>query len=304
MRVLITGRAIPTQSDRCTGQQLAEGFRQAGHECIFYGNFYGHPTQFTGATEAQEADFDLIVVTEMNDGMAGYEALLHHFRLKNVPRLYWDFDVSYHPDISFARAGRIAYDGYLVGNKYFLGEKDFGRFNKPVLHLPYACSPQIHRKMPDIKKKYLLGFVGLMTAEREVLMPLLKGPDIFIGEGIFGDDLITKTNEFYIMFHHNQEACKGLVPGRPWETVGCGSTLLMDKTSYEDFIEFFPNDLDNVLVYSSGDDIRRTIQGWRYGGLSSLEDAGRSLQKYAYNHHTYKHRAEKIIEWTQQEGII
>ena len=104
MRILVTGRAIPSQPDRCTGQQLAEGFRQAGHECVFYGCFYGEPNNFLGVKEVQGTDFDLVVVTEMNDGMWGYESLFNYYKLKDVPRLYWDFDVSYHPDVSFARA--------------------------------------------------------------------------------------------------------------------------------------------------------------------------------------------------------
>lgn len=29
MKILVTGRAIPTQPDRCTGQQLVQGFREA-----------------------------------------------------------------------------------------------------------------------------------------------------------------------------------------------------------------------------------------------------------------------------------
>jgi hypothetical protein len=304
MRILVFGRAILTQPDRCTGQQLVQGFLQAGHHAIFCGNFYQEPYRWLGIEEATTQIFDLIIVSEHNDGYPGYHHILEYLNLKDTPILYQDYDVSYHPELSYQRARSYNPDGYLVGNKYFLGEKEFGRFNKSVLHLPYACSPQIHRKMPEVKKKYLLGFVGLMTAEREVLMPLLKGPDIFIGEGIFGDNLIAKTNEFHIMFHHNQEACKGLVPGRPWETAGCGTTLLMDKTSYEDFIEFFPNDSDNVLVYSSGNDIQCTIQSWRYGGLSILEDMGKSLRDYAYKHHTYRHRAEKIIEWVQVEGML
>jgi hypothetical protein len=312
MKVLVTGRAIPLQPDRCTGQQLAEGFRQAGHECVFYGNFYGEPLRWLGSEEVTKIDFDLVVVTEMNDGMPGYESLFSHFRFNGVPKLYWDFDVSYHPDISYMWASRVKYDGYLVGNKYYLGKDGFGRFQKPVLHLPYACSPQIHRKMPDIRKNFILGFVGSMTAERVALIEMAKKNVINSAwvnatEGVYGDDLVRKTNEYCAMFHNNQGACKGLVPGRPWETTGCGTTLLMDRTSYRDFVDFIPTRLHgDIFVYNNEEDVRAWLA--RYAMLDRREDtleaAGESLMHYMHRYHTYKNRAERIIEWVKEQHLM
>jgi len=312
MRVLVTGRAIPTQPDRCTGQQLAVGFQQAGHECVFYGQFYNEPYRFLGAKEAQEMDFDLVVVTEMNDGMPGYESLFNHHKLKNVPRLYWDFDVSYHPDVSYGWATRINYDGYLVGNKHYVGLDAFGRFGKPTLHLPYACSPQIHRRIEGVEKSYILGFIGSMTEERKRLIELAKSGVGRVGcihaaEGVYGDDLVRQTNQYYVMFHNNQDACKGLVPGRPWEATGCGAALLMDRSSYQDFVEFLPSNLhDNIFVYNNDTDILAWLQEYAMWGKkeASLDIAGDMLMRYMHANHSYKNRAEAIIEWTKQEKIM
>ena len=312
MKVLVTGRAIPTQPDRCTGQQLAEGFRQAGHDCVFYGNFFGEPYRWLGVEEATTEKFDLVVVTEMNDGYPGYALLFDYLNLKGTPRLYWDFDVSYHPDTSYEWASAISYDGYLVGNRYFCGPDGFGRFRKPVLHLPYACSPQIHRKMPEIKKNYILGFIGSMTAERVELIEVAKKNAanrawIDAAEGVFGDDLVRKTNEYYVMFHNNQDACKGLVPGRPWETAGCGTTLLMDRISYDDFIEFLPERFhQDVFVYDNESYIRAWLNRYAMWDRreTSLEVAGESLMHYVHENHSYKNRAERIIEWVREQKIL
>jgi hypothetical protein len=310
MKVLVTGRAIPKQPDRCTGQQLVEGFKQAGHEAYFYGCFYGDPMNFLGAEECQSVDnWDLVVYTEMNDGMSGYGPLFEYHKLREVPRLHWDFDVSYHPQISIDRVRAIEFDGYLVGNKYFLGDEGFGRLRKPVLHLPYACSPQIHRRLDDVKREYLIGFVGSLTDERKRLIEVCKetvsnSADVFAGEGFIGEDLITKTNEMSIMFHSNQDACKGLVPGRPWETTGCGTTLMMDRTSYEDFCDFLPEHLyEDILVYDNETDIRQLLSSWQ-NKRATLEMMGDSLRTYVHQNHTYKHRAEQIIEWAENESII
>jgi len=298
MKVLVTGRCIPTQPDRCTGQQLAEGFRQAGHECVFYGCFYGEPNNFLGVKGVQGADFDLVVVTEMNDGMWGYESLFNYYRLKDVPRLYWDFDVSYHPDVSFARAGKIAYDGYLVGNRFFVD--DFARrFGKPSLLLPYACSPTIHRRKPEILKTDILGFVGSMTPEREQLLQSVR-----CVQGVFGEALINATNQLYTMVHINQDACKGLVPGRPLESTGCGTTLLMDRSSYEDFVEFLPQELHEcIFVFDGADDIQKWMFEWSEK-LPTLEGYGERIQQYMYQHHTYRNRAESIIAFAKTNDLL
>jgi hypothetical protein len=299
MKVLITGRAITTQPDRCTSQQLADGFRQAGHEAVFYGNFYGEPYRWLGADEAVNEKFDLVIIGEMNDGYPVYP--LNTLNLKDTPRLYWDFDVSYHPNPSYARAQASQADGFLVGNRYYCGTDAFGRFGKPVLHLPYACSPQIHRTL-DVPKRYTIGFIGSTTPERARLIELCKKTahrrsDVFAGEGIFGDDLIRHTNSFHIMFHNNQEACKGLVPGRPWETAGCGTALLMDRTSFEDFAPFIPEARrDAILVYNDDNDILAAIDK-QQKRLNLLQLEAGALQEHVHVNHSYKNRAEEIVEW-------
>lgn len=300
MKVLVTGRAIPSQPDRSTGQQLAEGFRQAGHEAVFYGCFYGRPFQFLGAKEVQNEDFDLVVVTEMNDGMPGYEALFNYYRLKDVPRLYWDFDVSYHPEVSLKRALKIPYNAYLVGNNDYLEEFAFAT-QKTVIHLPYACSPQIHRRKPEIAKSSALGFIGSMTPERQALLG-----NVTCFDGLFGEKLIDATNKLGAMVHVNQKACKGLVPGRPWETAGCGTALLMDRVSYEDFEPFLAEYLheSSVIPFDSPDDIEAFRA--RYDnpeGLAHLEQCGRRLMEFVHRHHSYKVRAETIVAWCEHSGL-
>lgn len=306
MRVLVTGRAIPHAADRSTGQQLAIGFQEAGHDAVFYGNFYGEPYRWLGAQEATTEEFDLIVITEMNDGIPGYE--LNTLNLKGTPRLYWDFDVSYHPERSFRRAMLYRADGYLVGNKNWINQFAT-RMMKPSLHLPYACSPSIHKRKDDISRNYLLGFVGSLTPEREKTLQVVRGAmynSAWLDHttGVFADDLVDRTNTYCAMLHHNQNACHGLVPGRPWETTACGTTLLMDRNSYNDFIEFLPEHLhDDVFVYDNDNDVIRWVKLWG-DKWASLQLCGDSLMAYVHKNHAYKNRAETIIEWGRNEGIL
>jgi hypothetical protein len=309
MKILVLGRAIPSQPDRCTGQQLTYGFIETGHDCVFYGNYYGSYTSFLGYKELQSyRAFDLVIETEMNDGEPKFTQLRQYFKLQNIPWLLWDFDVSYQPERNIAYAGSQTFAGYLVGNKNYV-HKFADKFKKPTLHLPYACSPIIHRKMPDVKKEFLIGFVGSLTEERKKTLEVMRGfanigTEVFAGEGIFGDALIKATNRLRVMFHQNQQACAGLVPGRPWETTGCGTTLLMDRLSYNDFVDFLPQELHNNL-YAFDDE--KAIMRWFTEFQDKpieLEMNGEALQKFMHQNHSYKNRAESIITFLKENKVL
>lgn len=302
-RILVTGRAIPQQPDRCTGQQLVQGFKEAGHDAYFYGCFYGQPMNFLGAKDCQTVDkWDLIVATEMNDGMPGYEPLYQYFKLKDVPKIYWDFDISYNEPSAWQRAGAHPYDGYLVGNKFYV-EKFAEKFRKPALHLAYACSPTIHRRKPGVYKNFIVGFVGSITPERQRLLEKVK-----CFQGVFGEALIDATNQIHTMIHINQHACKGLVPGRPWETAGCGTNLLMDRASYDDFKEFVPDELnDAVRAFDSLEQLDALLKDLEFCSpeqLRAMAESSTKLMEYMHKNHAYKNRAEAILTWAKAQNIL
>jgi hypothetical protein len=79
---------------------------------------------------------------------------------------------------------------------------------------------------------------------------------------------------------------------------------MMDRTSYEDFIEFLPVHLhDYLLVYDNDVDIRRLISQWTEK-RATLDLHGEALMNYVHQNHSYKNRAESIIEWVKSEGIV
>lgn len=314
MKVLVLGRAIGHQPGRCTGERLAEGFRQAGHESVFFGAVHGdweslrNPNKMIGMDEvrAMEGPWDLVIQTEMNDGMPDYAPLFQSPDLRDIPTIYWDFDASYDWPSAQRRAGSHRYDGYLVGNKDYV-EKFRERFGKPCLHITYACSPQWETDLDSGIKAYLIGFVGSMTPERQELVDGLKTMDVpvTVQDGVYGDDLIRLTNEMRIMFHRNQDACKGLVPGRPWEAGACGTVLMMDRAAYEDFAEFLPERYrEDVLVYDDEEnDIRRLVSYWKTH-TAELGMMGKNLGQYLRENHSYKQRAETIITFCEEQNLL
>lgn len=315
MKVLVADRAIPHQPERSMGQRLVEGFRQAGHQAYFHGSFYCEPTRILGGNVLQEVDaFDLVVYTEMTDGWPGYEYLFQHHKLRNVPRFYWDFDVSYNTESNLEYASRARYDGYLVANRHFL-DTFATRFSKPVLHLPYACSPQWEYPTTN-KKEYLIGFIGSLLAtsadlgDREKMVRMIQErvPDTFVTEGLYNDELTQATNKLCVMFHKNRDddRCRGLVPCRPWEVTACGVTLMMDRGAYEDFAEFLPEDLrGDLLVYDSPDDLCSLVDTQLdWSNWSDLNARGEALGEFVRANHSYKQRAERIIEWAKELNLL
>ena len=306
MKILITTRLIPQNPSGCTGSQLARGFKSLGHDVTVYGNFYGQWNNFVGFKEVQSQDFDLIIEMEMNDPGPKYSTLRNYYRLQDKPWLLWDFDISYNPQNNLNYAASQNFDAYLIGNKYFVDE--FAKFGKPVLHLPYACDTDKFKRIPNQKRR-LVGFVGSLTAERKQLMDAIarianNSHDVECATGVFGDELVKKTNEFYLMFHHNQEAARGLVCGRPFETTACGTTLMMDRTSYEDFTEFLPEYLHNyLLVYDDETDIRRLVNEWK-DKKATLDVYGEALMNYIHQNHSYRNRAKQILEFCDKEKLL
>lgn len=303
-KVLILGRVIPHQDNNCTGQQLCDGFKQAGYDAHFYGWYHDNTHRIVGREHIDQAkSFDLVVYTEMNDGMPQYNILLDQF---DCPKLYWDFDCSYNFDFALRRARMYDFDGYLVGNYKYLEAWRYQFKNKPIIHLPYAFSRHRHHPDMTVSKTHLLGFVGSMTPEREKLLDGLEC-DIDIANGIYAEDLVNRTNQHYAVLHQNQVMCEGLVPMRPWETMGCGSCLLMDETSYEDFTRYIleHNAQRAIFKFSNKDDIIAWVDTFNSEeGKLDLISRGLDLSKYGFRHHSYASRAKSIIDWCQDIGLL
>ena len=78
----------------------------------------------------------------------------------------------------------------------------------------------------------------------------------------------------------------------------------MDRASYNDFIAFLPPHLhDDLFVYDTDNDLRRWIDQWQ-NQWESLQLGTQALMSYVHKHHSYKNRAERIIEWAQEEEIL
>ena len=81
----------------------------------------------------------------------------------------------------------------------------------------------------------------------------------------------------------------------------------MDRTSYEDFIQFLPEHLhEDIFVYDNETDIRAWLSKYAMWDRhdTSLEVAGESLMHYMHRNHSYKNRAEEIIKWAKEQKIL
>jgi hypothetical protein len=296
MNILILGRAIPQNPRYSTFEQLRGGFIQAGYpNTVALGKVYQQP-RWVGEPEFSAIDkFDLVVYTEMNDGGAQYFDLKDHPKLRDATWLYWSFDVSYYPQQAFAFAKNFGFDGFLVANRFWVG-----RFAEiaPSIFLPYGFSPHIHRRLSAISKEHMFGFIGSMTPEREAMLADFKahGIEVYVKEGVYGEDLIRETNKIGIMLHKQQGGCKGLCPGRPLEVGGCGTALLIHPDDWDDISPIYNNDYP--FVGTAKDCVRGGYlhEIW----VSTMEEAdglGMTLRKHLFEKHSYTHRASAIVDF-------
>ena len=299
INVLVTGRAIPNRIGYSTAEQLVEGFKQAGHNAFFYGNFYQQHYNWLGVKDLQSIDkIDLWIYTEMNDGDPQYGQLFNYFKLKNTPTLYQDYDVSYQPERNLAFAKSLPFASYLVANRLFFDK--FAELGKPILFSPYGFSPHIHRILPEVAKEHMFGFIGSITPERQELINQLEslGEKVYVTQA-FGEDLIRETNKIHIMLHRQQGGCKGLMPGRPTETMGAGTMILTHNDDMEDIRVALP--LVPFLSYGSEEDLKSIIKMTKEGVIPSI---ARSAHMLVNKYHTYKVRAESIVKFCRGKQLL
>jgi hypothetical protein len=287
VNIVVSYRGIPHSRGRETGACIARAFRRLGHSVYEYGNYY--KTSQRIRDEAVPLETDLLVYCECNDGDPQYEELKN---LKAHKKVYWDFDISYHPARTMTFIMRMKFDAIFYANRLF------GTSLKKLWHhsyfLPYAIDDEYHRKISEVNKEYDIGLCGSPYGIRMNYLDTLNraGLKAKIFNGIYGVDFIRLINSFKIHLNINPSSGRGLLNARVWETTGCGTLLL---TQQEDFIELFFENGKHILTFS---DINDCIN--KSKKLLADDDARESIAQAGYalvhEQHTYVNRAQTILK--------
>ncbi|HVE80867.1 MAG TPA: glycosyltransferase [Candidatus Dormibacteraeota bacterium] len=291
LSVVVAYRGIPHARGWATGASLARAFRRLGHEVFEYGNYYLTPEPLQEGDAPKEPD--LLVFTECNDEDRPYYELK---KMKAGARVYWDFDIDNGRwDITSKLINKVGFDVIFHANKRY-NEKLQKLAKSKAVFLPYAYDDEHFFPDSKIKKTVDAGLVGTPYDARREYATRLKelGVDLQFISGVYREDLRKAINGLKIHLNLNifGPGGDGLLVGRVWETIGCGTFLLNQR---KDFIEDFFEDGKHLVLFDNEQDCTEKIKYYLKND-KEREKIARQGWEHGQKHHTYMARAKTIIK--------
>ena len=246
---------------------LKRGFEHHGAEVEVWGK--GHPN-FDHTMQAE--NYDLIFAIENWDWMPD----LSHAR---VPKFIWAIDAHC--------KGKQVYEKYGF-DKVLHATKGFAREG---CWLPNCYDDTIIKPLENsFYSRTNIGFCGNDAGRRHWIELLQKDWEMKWDEMVIGDDMVRAINSYKIHWNMNISVD---VNYRNFETMGCCTCLL--TSAHPNYEELGMVNQENCLIYSNQHELHNSIMvgtnmdEWR-------EEIARKGYDLVKSRHTYKHRAQQILE--------
>lgn len=264
-----------------TGAALIRALRRMGHTAHPYGTTYQ-----TGKNIAPPPLWipDLIIFMECGDGEPQYLDLRQKW--PGVPLVMWLFDTAINLDLHRHLVHELHPDEIFLANPdmlpHFAGSK----------YLPYAADET--RFKPTTGTKTGAAIIGSPFPER---VAFAKSVGVEVIQTETGQEYADAVAGLKVHVHHTNSGGDGLLVMRYWETLCCGTVLLCpDSASVRRHFE--PN--KHLLTYENEFDAGTKLKV-RLSHLTRTDEfspirvaaAGRA---HVLAHHTYRHRAQEIID--------
>jgi len=264
-------------------------------------NLSGHARipEDTGMWEEQcGLNVDLIIV--IDDGFSHFK--LHHHKgkfPKKTKTCIWLSDLHQQ---SWA-AWRLQMIREFKYDHVFYAQKNFRKqvedcvyeFGKSCSWLPHAADPEIFKPMPQIEKKYDIGYVGYLNEKRikvaKVLEELVRFKHF---SSIWAWSAARAINECKVGFNMSVEPTDNCNM-RFFETMSCGIPLLTNYDPDNGMEEILGTNIeDKVLIYRNEAELKEKVVR-----LIASSELRRVLAERARNHflafHTYRNRTNTIL---------
>jgi hypothetical protein len=205
----------------------------------------------------------------------------------------------YHPSIYITSDTHLGYDYRLSKAKEFdhvfcnqiRAMEEFEKDGVKAEWLPHAVLPRGYPNEPKCIKKYDIGFVGYVTFDKRAKMldrMFKEFPNFWYGQRLFEEcaEIYRKSR---IIFN---TAAVDDINMRCFEATATGSFLL---TEYVPTLSECFEDGVHLVTYKNMDD---AIEKAHYylEHEDEREKIAKAGMEHTLNNHTYKHRAEKILE--------
>ncbi len=300
---------------------LPWGFRALGHEVVIPKSFQRDYFAFFMQTFAPE----LLILVGWTQDYVDENVRVIREAVKEYGGfcVYWSVEDFYHLhrwSLPFVR--RLNPDFVFTINASCV--KSYEAIGIPAAHLEFACNPDFHRQRSPVEE-YRHDIVLVANAHdfwnsyrgesmRHLLKPLLGNYDVAVwGKGwdalpaeagltvppemVKGPAPYLETPKIYssakiVLGPQNENRFNTQVTMRTFEVTGCGAFLLTSRTQA---VEALFRDGEHLVM---SDDPHLTVELVR---LYLEDEAGREAiaaagQKLVYEKHTYKHRAQRILE--------
>jgi len=176
-----------------------------------------------------------------------------------------------------------------------LYDSHFKKLARKAVFLPYAFDEE-HFHNLRIKRSIDVAIIGTPYDKRLEYVAKLKklGANVEFIQGRYKEDFVKTINSLKIHLNLNifGPGGNGLLVGRVWETIGCGTFLL---TQRKDFIEDFFKDGEHLVLFETPEDCAEKIK-YYLAHEKEREKIAKAGYEYGLTHHTYVARAQTILD--------
>ena len=164
--------------------------------------------------------------------------------------------------------------------------------------VPFACDPEIHKKL-NLAKKYDIGFVGTdgKKSLRKVLLKELgkRYPRSFLGRAPF-TDMSRIYSASKIVFNYS---IRNDINMRMFEVMSCGALLITNRIKRNGFEELFQGG-KHLITYRNRKELFKLIDYYLTHD-KKREEIARDGHLLVTRNHTYKIRTEKLLNYIKQK---
>ena len=210
------------------------------------------------------------------------------------------------PDV-FPRHGRVFahhFDLFYTNARASLG--DYQAIGVGVRLLPFAGSPEFHRPMPEVPKRFDVVIVGAARPERRALVEHLRNEGITVGtfgagwsrspfarrRGVHGEAHVRAINSgrVYLSFSATQAGHQNVKVG-VFEAAACGACILTER--FEEMEPYFEYGRE-ILGYAHFDEALEWIRRCLADEAFRRSIAERCRERLLAEH-TWRHRWARVL---------
>jgi len=205
------------------------------------------------------------------------------------PSAWWIIDT--HLQFDWDKEKAVDFDFLFTAQKDGAERLKFEGFDN-AKWLPLGCDPEIHCRIPNVKKQYNVCFVGsLIPGRRTELIELLKDevPRVHVTQAYF-EEMAKIYTQSKIIFNCS---VKNDVNMRVFEAISSGSLLITNNIKGNGQEEIFI-DGQHLVTYSSANELLDRVRFYLKHEDKREAIAQRGME-LAHKTCTYRHRVESIL---------